>query len=132
LVTSFSCLVDRVAADPVTTVILTATAPQIANALDRAEKMIGWNVPLQAELVEQRLRATRRSPIIPPPSVPRMTDRTSDSQQRGLLQHNRHRVDAQGSWPGPVGSARWCHIAKLNSGRMMAHLQGSWSCPKSA
>ena len=30
-------------------------ARQVDNAVDRAEKMIGWNVPLQAELVEQRL-----------------------------------------------------------------------------
>ena len=30
-------------------------ARQINDPVDRAEKMIGWNVPLQAELIEQRL-----------------------------------------------------------------------------
>ena len=28
---------------------------QVDNAVDRAEQMFGWDVPLQAELIEQRL-----------------------------------------------------------------------------
>jgi len=49
-------------------------ARQVDNAVDRAEKMIGWNVPLQAELVEQRL--LRHPPLAhhPAASVPRTTE----------------------------------------------------------